>query len=171
VPFELKDGITLSIAAIGAVLGTINTLHSLNQGRVKLRVIPKYAVPVIGGIYSSARTVGDVGPKSNKMACIEVINLSAFPVSLAEIGFTTKDRRNHTKIAVPLPFTTDGKPIARRLESREAVTGYFEWKGLNSSIDRAFAKTDCDEIRYGKSPALKEMLRRCHGSEYRRRNS
>jgi hypothetical protein len=39
--FDLKDVIIISIAALGAVLGIINTWHALDQRRVRLRVVPK----------------------------------------------------------------------------------------------------------------------------------
>jgi len=38
---NLSESITLAIAAIGAVLGVINTATSLNQQRVKLAVRAK----------------------------------------------------------------------------------------------------------------------------------
>lgn len=149
--FDVKDVVTIAIAAVGAVLGVINTLHSLNQNRVRLRVVPKFAHLVINGI------MGD------EKGCIEVINLSAFPVSVSEVGFTLGDgtaRKGH-KAQIAMPYTPDGKPFARRLESRESVTGYFDLDGLPHDIGKAYVKTDCDEVAYGMSPAFQNhRLRR-----------
>ena len=37
------------MAALGAGLGVINTIHQLNLSKVKLRIVPKSAVPIAGG--------------------------------------------------------------------------------------------------------------------------
>jgi hypothetical protein len=162
-PFDIKDGITLAIAAVGAVLGIINTLHSLNQRRVKLRVIPKYAQYQPDGILQSAMPIGREGSSEKEQGCIEVINLSAFAVNIGEIGFTSKRGLiKGQKLLIPEPLTADRKTFARRLESREAISGYFALKDLNPGVDKAYAKTDCGEMVCGTSPALKEMLRRMY---------
>ena len=74
VHFELKDIITLSLAAVGAVLGVINTWHSLDQRRVRLRVVPKIAQMITANNASGA------------MGCIEIVNLSAFRYRSAKSG-------------------------------------------------------------------------------------
>ena len=65
--------VTIGAAAIGDVLGIINTLYNLNQKRVRLKIRPAYSffVPGVGRFFS-----------------IEVINLSTFPVTIALFGFT-----------------------------------------------------------------------------------
>jgi hypothetical protein len=81
----LKDFLTIGCAALGAVLGIINTVTSLNQRRVKLRVIPKIGVRDESGVFLHRREL-----LPNGAPAIEVINLSAFPVTIAEAGFTLK---------------------------------------------------------------------------------
>lgn len=149
VGFDAKDAVTLSIAVLGAALGIINTAHSLNQQRVKLRVVPKWAMFVQNGDFSA------------EMGCIEVINLSAFPVTLSEIGFTIHGNtaRKGNRAAIPMPLTTDRQPFARRLESRQALAGYFELRGLPNGIEKAYVKTDCDEVFYGLSGAMENIRR------------
>jgi hypothetical protein len=160
-PFDIKDGITLSIAAVGAVLGIINTLHSLNQRRVKLRVIPKYAQYQSDGILQSAMPIGREGPLAKEQGCIEVVNLSAFAVNIGEVGFTVEgDPRKHPRMVIGQPVTLDGKPFHRRLESRNSITGYFDLKTVTGKVRKAYTITDCGEVAYGTSPALKEMVRR-----------
>jgi hypothetical protein len=73
--FEVKDVVTISIALVGAVLGVMNTWNAMDQRRVRLRVYPKVAVPMINGEFGAT------------MGCIEVINLSAFPVSITTRAF------------------------------------------------------------------------------------
>ena len=144
--FDLKDVITLSLAALGAVLGIINTWYALDQRRLRLRVVPKLAYPFVGGDFG--RTMG----------CIEVVNLSAFPVSISEIGFTVEgDPRRKKRLAITEPVTTDHQPIARTLQPRHSVTGYFDLDGMVPEIRKAYVRTDCGEVAYGVSPALKQI--------------
>jgi hypothetical protein len=150
--FDLKDIITMSIAAVGAVLGVINTWHSLDQRRIRLRVVPKIAHAVIGGDFGAA------------MGCIEVVNLSAFPVSISEIGFTIDgDPRKHRRLAILEPITPDRQPLARTLEPRHAVTGYFDLDRMDSGIKKAYVRTECGEVAYGVSPALKQIREAARG--------
>ena len=146
VHFELKDIITLSLAAVGAVLGVINTWHSLDQRRVRLRVVPKIAQMITANNASGA------------MGCIEIVNLSAFPVSISEIGFTIDgDPRKHRRLAILEPLTSDRQPLARTLESRHGITGYFDLNHLTPDIQKAYVRTECGEVAYGSSPAMKQI--------------
>jgi len=70
----LKDYVTLAVASVGAVLGIINTWHGLSERRVRLKVVPKTSYPVDDR--------GNFGPE---MGCIEVTNLSAFPVTVRDM--------------------------------------------------------------------------------------
>ena len=150
--FGLKDVVTIAIAALGAVLGIVNTWHALNQRRVRLRVVPKLAVLGVGT--SSAK----------KMVCIEVVNLSAFPISLSEIGFTLAgDPKIASRLSVMAPITTDQKPIARTLAPRHGVTGFFEFDNLTPGIKKAYARTECGTTTYGSSPALKHIREAARG--------
>lgn len=63
----------ISIAVLGAVLGVINTWHGLDKSRPKLRVRPAHVIPV-----GSA-------PRSLTF-CIEVTNLSAFALTICDVG-------------------------------------------------------------------------------------
>jgi hypothetical protein len=149
--FDAKDGVTLSIAAVGAVLGIINTRQAMDQQRVKLRVVPKWVLFPMEE------------PPNDEAGCVEVVNLSAFPVTLQEVGFTLQGEGRKGKRAVIAEiFTPDHNPFARRLESRQSVTGYFDMKTLPSNIAKAYVRTDCGEIAYGVSGAL-ETLRRKAG--------
>jgi hypothetical protein len=147
--FNLKDVVTFSFAAVGAVLGTINTVQGLNQQRVKLRLTPKRALFVSQAGFSK------------EMGCIEVINLSAFPVTLSEIGFTVSGSvRKGKRAVITAPFTSDNQPFARRLESREAISGYFDLKSLPMGIRKAYVTTDCGEVVYGVSGAMQNLRRK-----------
>ena len=135
--FELKDVITIAIAVVGAVLGIINTWQALDQRRVRLRVVPKMAYPFVGGEFGET------------MGCIEVVNLSAFPVRISEIGFTIDgDPRKNKRLAITEPLTADRQPFARTLPSRHSVTGNFGLNMIGPEIRKAYAVTDCHEVAY-----------------------
>jgi len=150
---ELKDVVSVSLGAVGAALGIINTLNALNQQKVKLRVVPKIAMPFINGQFGK------------DMGCIEVTNLSAFSVTVSEIGFTMNGRKlgKGNRVTITDPFTADHQPFARRLQSRESITGYFDLNGITSTIGRAYVKTDCGEVAYGAGPAIDSIRKRATG--------
>ena len=140
------DYVTLAIAALGAGLGIINTWHGLNQRRMKLMVVPKVAYLPSHG--------------SEEMGCINVTNLSAFPVTIREVGFTIDgDPRKKARAAIPQPIVMDGDPWPRRLEARTSVSLFFDWTNLKHGIKKAYALTDCGNVAYGDSPALRNKKR------------
>jgi len=140
----LIDAVTLAIAILGAVLGVINTWHALDRSRVKLKVLPAHAIPV-----------GGADPRLK--FCIGVTNLSAFPVTIKEVGVLYKgtDRRG---VFID-PFLMDGGSWPRRLEPRSSVTVYGQkpdsTPGLR--IRCAYATTDCGHTKKGNSPALRQI--------------
>jgi hypothetical protein len=149
----LKDFLTIGCAALGAVLGVINYVAALNQRRVKLRVIPKMAVGLPTGFFSHRTEL-----LPNSAPAIEVINLSAFPVTISEAGFTL--RRQTDRVICQGNSPVENKPwLPRRVESRESVTVYFLFAASEfpKNLYRAYAETDCQERRFGNSPALKKF--------------
>ena len=79
----MNVSLTAVTAIIGAGLGVWNLVQGFWQRRVRLKVVPKLSSTRGGGFLSSNR---DVLPDG--FACIEVTNLSAFPVTVAEVGFS-----------------------------------------------------------------------------------
>jgi hypothetical protein len=77
---RIVEGVTLSIAVLGAVLGVINTWRAIDSSRVKLKVLPRHAIPVGGA-------------PSHIGFCIAVTNLSAFPVTVNEVGVLYRGNR------------------------------------------------------------------------------
>ena len=147
-----KDIITVAAASVGAVLGIINLLNTLNQKKVRLVVRPSQA------FFSN---------HDRKMIAIEVINFCAYPITIQEVGFTSDgklaDRSGRVAITKPIMF--DEKPLPRRLEPREAVTVYCELGDIAAhaaagrKIGKAYARTACEEYSYGDSPALRQMVK------------
>jgi len=144
---EIMGIVTFGIALLGAVLGIINTWRNINRDRVRLRVTPKQAIP-----FGAAELT-----HPNINFCIDVINLSFFPLTISEVGVLHKglDSRG----AVFQPITLDGTSIPRKLEAREAVSFYMEYPQPRDGhpLVSAYAKTSCGRMFKGISPALMQL--------------
>lgn len=139
------ETITFAVAVLGAVLGVINTWVGLSKERVKLKVLPRHAIPV-----SNA--------PQNILLSIDIVNLSAFPVTVSEIGVFYSGTKKRS--VIPNPIISDGGAFPRRLEPRSAVTLYSEKPRAVVDGHRmkcVFAKTDCGVVQKGDSPAFRQM--------------
>jgi hypothetical protein len=144
--FTVVNGITLSIAVLGAALGIINTWKSIDRDRLKLKVIPKHAIHI-----------GDIIDQQIRF-CIDIINLSTFPVTITEVGvlFHNTDERG----VIINPIIIDGGSFPRRLEPRTSFTVYSPYELQNEhgyKVKCAYATTDCGKRIRGNSPALKQL--------------
>ncbi len=118
------ESTTLAVALLGAVLGIINTWHSLKRGRVMLRVTPKLSIVDERRGIALSRTHGrEFRDDAKECLSIEVVNLSAFPVTISEVGFGHYHAKK-TRQYLFAPRLTDGGALPKRLESREAFTAY-----------------------------------------------
>lgn len=138
----IKDLLTMGTALVGAVLGVMNTWNAMNQKRVHLRVTPAFTLD----------------QNYNPVAfSIEITNLSAFAVTVAEIGVTLSKKQ---RAVIKHPQFLDRNEWPRRLEARATVTAHFdpvELAGLGSTIKKAYVRTACSEYRYGTSAALRQL--------------
>jgi hypothetical protein len=140
-----QEAVTFSLATLGAVLGILNTRQAMRRDQVRMRVRPLSVV----ALDSSSLNFG-----------IEVVNLSAFALTVQEVGFTLDGRWAELgeRAVVLQPRTSDLGPWPRRMESREAITLYFDARKVqNPRIGRAYVKTACGEYVYGTTPALKSL--------------
>jgi hypothetical protein len=147
--FTVVNGITLAIALLGAVLGVINTWKSIDRDRLKLKVIPKHAIPVGNFIDPRIRF------------CIDVINYSTFSVTITEVGVLFHN--TNVRGAAVNPIIIDGGPFPRRLEPRTSFTAYLLSDALQNEhgykVKCAYATTDCGEQIKGNSPALMQLAK------------
>ena len=111
VNYSLLQISTFGLALLGSVLGVINTWKALEHDKVKLKVIPKNAIPV-----------GEL-ENCGVDFCIEVINKSTFAITITEIGFLLKGLKE--RAAIYQPIIIDNGPFPRTLESRSSFTGYI----------------------------------------------
>lgn len=142
--FSIKDAITFVVAALGAVLGVLNTWKAIDRDRPKLRVVPKHAIPL-----------GGADPRLRMS--IEIINLSTFPMTVDEVGVLY--RGTNKRAPVLQPVLNDGGAWPRRLEPRSAVTAYLDpdWIQYRQKIRCAYAMTACGLTFEGRSPALEQI--------------
>lgn len=138
------QAVTLAIAAVGAALGIINTWRSIDQGRVKLKVVPSRAIPV-------GNAPGHVA------FCVQVTNLSQFAVTIEDAGVFFHGTKKRGSIVSPI-FSDDGG-WPRRLEPRSSVAIYSEAPRSSKGykVKCAFARTQCGRTKTGSSPALRAM--------------
>jgi hypothetical protein len=145
---SVVEGVSLCLGVLGTVLGVINTLHALGRDKVRLRVVPKAAYPI-----------GMPGSREPRL-CIEVTNMSWFPVTINEIGVLYHGSDARGSLAPPILM--DGGSFPRRLESRSSFTAYAAPGALQDRgappIRCAFAKTDCGTIVEGDSPAFQKLV-------------
>ncbi|CAA2161203.1 hypothetical protein MBRA_06363 [Methylobacterium brachiatum] len=138
-----KEAVTLAVAVLGAVLGLMNTWNAISARRVRLVVKTTFA-------YSLDAL------EAPFMAGIEVINLSAFAVTVTEVGFTLRGTTH--RAASSFPRIIDGKPWPRRLEAREAVSAYVDPpRDSEFEIRAAYAHLASGETITGKGPAIKNL--------------
>lgn len=158
----LENAITLAIAVVGAVLGIINTWYQFLSDRVLLRVQPKAAILLPNGSLLRAKFDSIFEMSRDIVLCIEVVNLSRFPVTVSEVGLVQNKISDKERMTLTMPIVFDDGPWPRRLESRTSVTVYFHAKlAFEKGIvkaRKAYARTACGKAFYGKSPALKQYV-------------
>lgn len=141
---SVVDAVTLAIALAGLLLGIVNTWHTMDTNRVKLRVAPRVS-------YSFPRGMDPV-----TRIGIEVVNRSAFPVTISQLGFLLAEAPGWTgpapspRCALVTPIMFDGGTFPRRLEARTAFTAYFNddfhRKAEFMHATRAYAETSGGDV-------------------------
>ena len=102
----VKDIVIAVAAFIGMGLGSLNFWNEKQKQKVKLKVTPK---AVFGkGRNADGRefvltTLNEFNEKKSQgIFCVEVLNLSNFPVVIDEVGFFAKKAKNRMTIANPI---------------------------------------------------------------------
>ena len=128
------------LGAIGAVLGAVNVIRQLLATRLRLRV-RCYALALI-----------QPNNQLDSCFCVEIANLSAFPVTITKINFKPKLRRLGSMSMVD-NGCLDGRPLPRRIESRDSIQVCY--KNLDRAelmlrqSEYALICTACGETRKG----------------------
>ena len=164
--FDLTTWIALAgvlVGSIGAVLGIMNTWRQMQREKVCLRVTPMLVVPQENGnIFSTTNNIlHEIATDEESGFGIEVVNLSEFAVTISHVGFLQKNGKLDPLIDAQTLNYEDRSP--QRLEPRTVYRLTFslsqelcDWK----NVKKAYAKTQCGEMRYGNSEALKGVVKK-----------
>jgi hypothetical protein len=148
---DVKEVITAAIAGAGLALSVFNTVQASMRNRVRFKVLPKSAVRVAQNAFERSLAVYPPGA----MFCIDVVNLSAFPITVDAVGFTRTGTK--LRVACPLPVLLDDEGWPRRIEPHNSVTAYIDIGELPRDISKAYATTQSGVTRYGTSAALRDL--------------
>lgn len=163
--WNTKEVVTISIAAVGAVLGTISTVFAVWQKRVRLRV------RIMMAFDPEDEDLGSDGLPKKQSIAVEVTNLSGFPVTIQSVGFILDSwpRRvaRHTPILKLMTGSSKGyiviknpriagralpeRTLPARLDSRESLVAMAN-SGEHEKADfrrarKAFVLTACGVMR------------------------
>ncbi|WP_395008569.1 hypothetical protein [Undibacterium sp.] len=134
----LLQAITLAVAAVGAVLGIINTWRAIDNDRVKLLITPVWRIHDVGDDYIVAR----------------VINRSSFDVTIVDVGFNFWFSGKH---AQAFPGGGFGKSLPYKLEARTSAIFYLI---ASTSVDKriwrisgVYVHTDCG-LKFNRTNAV-----------------
>jgi hypothetical protein len=140
-----KDPVTTICAIIGAGLGVFNFIQGWQQRRVRLSVIPRMFSIERGAFKYSTNELLPRG-----IPCIEVVNLSGFPITIKDVGFTVEGSTGRMALLDP--------KLPQRLDSRASFIFHAkDGVRIPWNIRKAYATTECGETRYGDSPVLKQF--------------
>jgi hypothetical protein len=136
------DYVTLVIAVLGAGLGIFNAWRNWVSDRVRVRVKVSHGM----------------GGGGAEVFLIDVVNLSAFPITVTHIGFDLLGTDRHAQI--PIPRFVRGETLPVRLESRASFTVLQPltesppngWVGVR----RVYALTACGLKRVSSGRAFDE---------------
>lgn len=74
------------LGVTGTILGLFSSLQAILYNKVRIKVIPK------GYQLNGSMAYSWDLAKFTRLSCIEVVNLSNIPVTIAEVGFMEKDK-------------------------------------------------------------------------------
>jgi hypothetical protein len=165
--WSTKEVVTIVIAAVGAVLGTLNTAFALWQKRVRLRVRVLMTLE-----------------RENRV-CVDVTNLSEFPVTIQSVGFVLDawyvrilmkvpglgniaGKLSRGYLVIKNPAVTgrglDEHALPARLLPRDSLTAvgnaHEHLKPEFRQVRRAFALTACGVMQTARYPNEFKILPR-----------
>lgn len=156
------------LACVGAVLGVINTWHLLDRRRVVLHVRPKKSWKITNQMELSGDRPSDLQVELEAKDtpwrwAIEVTNRSAFPLSIAEVGFGRPSNKLGT-CPIVSPEVSPGHEHPVRLEPRQSATFYARYREQPDAsfyhFKCVYVRTDCGVTKYGSSQILREEMKR-----------
>ncbi|EHH3659955.1 hypothetical protein J7288_004566 [Vibrio parahaemolyticus] len=157
----IKDLVVGFCAVIGMVLGIKNYLNDRKKDRVNLKITPK-AVKTKGkgpngqSLFIVSESEFDIETSANLFA-IEIVNLSAFPLVISEVGLMSQATMD--KMIIPFPLITGEGKLPHKLTERDSITIYGSLDDIAQSqligtLNLAYVKTACGHTESSTSVAL-----------------
>ncbi len=162
IPAYVREIITFTIAAVGAVLGVINLWLTWKRERLRLKVVPKSFF----GVSSESGTpdpdfyfTTSKGEKLPKYLCVDAIN-KGIATTVTEVGFLLRGTSDRFVITDQFPPRRIQIPF--RLEPHSSVTVYadaFEPEVLPelAKIKCAYATVASGKCFTGRSQTLRGL--------------
>jgi hypothetical protein len=143
-----------ALGLIGTVLSIVNFIRAVVSSRVRLRV-RCYPLAIL-----------NPGNTIKECACVEVVNLGSFPVTLKEIAFEPCAGLPHGgKMTMRNDGCLNGKYLPVRIEPHDSVQVFYS--NLESATTmikqcrRAIVETACGKIHFGELKTFQEIVKRC----------
>lgn len=167
--------LTIAGAALGAVLGVVNTWWALGRDRVHLRVVPLWHSgnrQVQNGqiLMLTSAYAGGLEANPDGRFGLRVINRGFMAVTIESAGFTPSgyvERHFHKAELIRRPIVADADDRVRlpcRLEPRESITIWCRFVGdeLDAKIRdarRVYVNTACGLDVFATSGLLRRLIR------------
>jgi hypothetical protein len=147
---------TFGLGIIGTFLGITNFIRALISDRVRLR-IRCYPLAII-----------NPGNVVEEICCVEVVNLSSFPVTLKEVALEPPSpflRRHRERFVNMIYACRNGERLPVRIDPRDSVQVYYKNKSamemLIKQSHQVIAETACGKICYGSLRKYHDIIERC----------
>jgi len=143
--------------AVGTVLGIINFWRALIKDQTKIKVYPQLNAFLENDSEQDGKVV------SVARMCVEVINLSDFPVTINDVGFILNKYLRNGKVTFLDKQIMHGGKLPQRMEPRTSITVFHPNPALfindAEKICGAYATTQCGKEFRGGNKALKKFLK------------
>jgi hypothetical protein len=152
----------LAFGFVGTSLGIFNTWRASQKDKVKLKVIPKIYCDLGTRRLSSSRIPLDASQRWHGL-CIEIVNISFFPVTIEEVGILRTDSDVRSMFQ---PELSGNESLPKRLEPRTAFTAYIPSPAPEVMFQMGlpgakcfYATTACGVTVQGSSAVSKWLIR------------
>ena len=154
----IKDLVVGFCAVIGMFMGIKNYLNDRKKDRVNLKITPKVKGKGPNGqsLFIVSESEFDIETSANLFA-IEIVNLSAFPLVISEVGLMSQATMD--KVIIPFPLITGEGKLPHKLTERDSITIYGSLDDIAQSqligtLNLAYVKTACGHTESSTSVAL-----------------
>jgi len=143
---------SFALGLIGTILGVVNFARDILSSRVRLRV-SCYPLAIL-----------QPGNTIKECACVEVVNLGSFPITLKDIVFEPLSER-HNRMTMANNGCLNGKHLPVRIEPHDSEQiCYFNHEAAATMIKqcrRVVVETACGKLFFSELKKYHDILERC----------